>query len=479
MRSVRTLILMLAFASACGPTVTHYDYADGGVCEEGMTLCEGECVSLDSDRLNCGACGYMCPTGSNACVSGTCVCKATNPESTVQSADVCDYPAVCDQTGYCLTPDPLGETCDEIENIHCNLPGTDTPDPTRACVEGFCTLIDCDHEEVCNLRDDNCDGLTDQSAPDVYLTQDCYSGDPATRDVGICHGGTQQCVAGGWTPCSGEQLPTNEDGLLACDGVDGDCNGCVDDHYDEFGNLQCGTPDPKKTDTVFVVDKSGSMSSIISASMSAMSTLVNDFSTATWIRWGLVVVADPTDLIILEQPLDVFSAFLTALGSITIDGGVEPTYDAVVDTATDAFTAPPLGRDASAQLIIIVFGDEAAQTEVGLTESDVCNAVNAAGATLAVFTDPIHYQDWDECALLFPLTSSAADMTTDLNELFEDTCVSVSMFKSDNAKQARKLYLKRKLELITLTEGKISSGNMSPADWSNYYYYGHILPTED
>lgn len=32
------------------------------VCESGMTACSGRCVNTGSDRMNCGACGRICPT---------------------------------------------------------------------------------------------------------------------------------------------------------------------------------------------------------------------------------------------------------------------------------------------------------------------------------------------------------------------------------------------------------------------------------
>ena len=69
-------------------------------------------------------------------------------------------------------------------------------------------------------------------------TRWCYTGAPATYNVGQCTPGTQQCQAldldvGQWDECDGEILPDME----ICDGVDNDCNGETDDG---LGTTMCG-----------------------------------------------------------------------------------------------------------------------------------------------------------------------------------------------------------------------------------------------
>ncbi|HLL05085.1 MAG TPA: FG-GAP-like repeat-containing protein [Myxococcaceae bacterium] len=59
-------------------------------CAVGLFACEGQCVSVETDALNCGACGRVCPGGR--CSQGRC--------------DV--LPRDCRQGGTCAT----GETCD-------------------------------------------------------------------------------------------------------------------------------------------------------------------------------------------------------------------------------------------------------------------------------------------------------------------------------------------------------------------------------
>jgi hypothetical protein len=88
--------------------------------------------------------------------------------------------------------------------------------------------------EICNNRDDNCDGVIDG------VSQNCYGGPPGTMDVGICRGGTQRCTSGSFGACLGEVRPGNE----VCNTIDDDCNGTVDDAPGTGGSCcpsgQCG-----------------------------------------------------------------------------------------------------------------------------------------------------------------------------------------------------------------------------------------------
>lgn len=91
---------------------------------------------------------------------------------------------------------------------------------TGTCVPGL------PQAEVCNNGlDDNCDGVVDEgcvcAAGD---TQPCYTGPPGTANVGICSPGVQTCDAGHWGACVGAVVPVAE----TCNGRDDDCDGVTD-----------------------------------------------------------------------------------------------------------------------------------------------------------------------------------------------------------------------------------------------------------
>ncbi|MDH5673444.1 MAG: hypothetical protein OEZ06_14920 [Myxococcales bacterium] len=69
--------------------------------------------------------------------------------------------------------------------------------------------------------------------------RDCYEGAPQTQDVGLCRGGRQQCIQGGWTACIEQVLPR----LELCNGSDDDCDG----RLDEGAESPCGGCDASCT----------------------------------------------------------------------------------------------------------------------------------------------------------------------------------------------------------------------------------------
>ncbi|MBI2372433.1 MAG: PKD domain-containing protein [Deltaproteobacteria bacterium] len=107
-------------------------------------------------------------------------------------------------------------------------------DGTQACVSNGSSADwgPCEGEVVpaatnpCDGQDHLCNGDPSTNCECVLGTnQACYSGPVATRNVGLCHDGTQECVQVGgvpaWGPCTGEALPAAQN---ICDGQDHLCN---------------------------------------------------------------------------------------------------------------------------------------------------------------------------------------------------------------------------------------------------------------
>jgi hypothetical protein len=81
-------------------------------------------------------------------------------------------------------------------------------------------------ESCATQEDDNCDGQANEGcacSPGTMTT--CYTGDPATKDQGLCHGGNWTCDLDGlgYGACMNQQLPAGSDDCT--NAVDEDCTG--------------------------------------------------------------------------------------------------------------------------------------------------------------------------------------------------------------------------------------------------------------
>jgi len=97
--------LVAASGTACGEESGGREAADSQ-CAVGQDLCNGICVSLQSDPLNCGACGALCDEGSY-CSGGVCVaqCAAGETECGASCVDISVDPSHC---GGCNQPCSAG-----------------------------------------------------------------------------------------------------------------------------------------------------------------------------------------------------------------------------------------------------------------------------------------------------------------------------------------------------------------------------------
>ncbi len=141
----------------------------------------------------------------------------------------------CQALGVCAQVEGAVFECDENGGVRCSASPGGSKYPEE--IAG---------PETCDGLDNDCDGTID-NIPAVP----CYSGPNGTQDVGECKGGITVCSpeANGSTICKGEQTPQTE----VCNGKDDDCNGKTDEDLADVPEICNGKDDncDGKTDEGF------------------------------------------------------------------------------------------------------------------------------------------------------------------------------------------------------------------------------------
>jgi hypothetical protein len=395
----------------CGPGFEKCVHAAWADCDaplptsEDTELCNGKDDDCDGDidegqKCQCEAQTYISCAPEQGCGTGRKDCSCQN--------GVCDY-------GDCY--------------LACDVGADNLATPWGVCPA-----------EDCNGWDDNCNGQIDEGIVMEACPCTVDSASWPFCDYEPCSAGYRSCDEGAWSTCLNVKLP----GMEICDRIDNNCNGQVDEGLANF----------ERVDLVFAVDITSSMEHEIQMVHDALREYVEDFRLSEH-RFALILYPapsgniDPTTNIpidncqvgedsVLENRtggLVNIDSFLQALNSITLQCGLEPSYD-VVQRLSDPADPAAIGWRPDAFPYVVVIGDEYAQSWFDVDEAIVynqtrnCHGIGGCPQTsegtihetweLHCIFPPHHFSDWDSFCTNHSLNTISAQM---LRGVFRDVCL--------------------------------------------------------
>ena len=217
-------------------------------CDAGFEMCADGCKDTVNDPFNCGLCGNICPAGLNGnavCEWGACELECNFGFWDIDGTPGCEY--ACAFTSAAEQCNGIDDNCNGYaeEGFQCAMSSTVSCETSCGSLgTGLCgiscmlpTGADCIAPlETCNSMDDNCDDLIDEGfACQLGTVVDCTT-TCSTTGSGLCQ---PSCILPAAEACT----PPAE----TCNGTDDDCDTVPDNGYDcQMGaagacTTRCGT----------------------------------------------------------------------------------------------------------------------------------------------------------------------------------------------------------------------------------------------
>ena len=332
---------------------------------------------------------------------------------------------ICDQDGsepVCAGAIlPSDEVCDNKDN-DCDGKTDDVKkNCTSACESGTQTCIagewgECSArkpaDEECNGKDDDCDGIIDNQ--DKVPVQLCYDGPQNTLAFGQCHPGIKRCENGKYGTCINQELPSPE----TCNGADDDCDGIIDN------GLQM-----KPVYNIIILDISGSMDTYLQSIRGAFQKWASA-NTNTQEKFALILVPGQNDVMntppVLFLDFSQINVFMSQLMTAQINYRVpeESILDAlrmIIETNNPLKLTMPQDAD----LRVLIFSDEAPQSYFFSSRykpNEIADDYRLSKIPVYVFTLDI---GWNVIPAVtggagFMLTNSEIDIFNNLDLILKD-----------------------------------------------------------
>lgn len=229
-------------------------------------------------------------------------------------------------------------------------------------------------ETLCDQKDGDCDGRTDE---DLFIGQYCYEGEIGTEIYPPCHPGSLLCRSGN-VECVNQVIPSPE---ICGDQVDNDCDGVINNT-----TIALNTD----FDIVFLVDTSGSMAYTISSVAGALDAYSEQFDGNEHYRFALVLMAAPVGTLVqIDTDFTDFVSIRSRIQSLQDNGsGAEASLDAMLEICQQS-NPLFLSWRPEAKRLLFTFTDEPPQTYMTTRTNYqmVSDACIASQTTLVIWSE--------------------------------------------------------------------------------------------